>query len=339
MGIPIMAHPTTPAPAAVAAGVFAGVDTHSATHHAAVIDHLGRHLADAEFDATPAGYRELEAWLREHGRVAAVGVEGTGSYGAGLARHLTAAGLTVVEVDRPDRRTRRRLGKSDPIDAYAAAAAVASGRATGTPKTRDGAVEAIRMLRTARTSAVKARTQATNQIKALLITAPEQVRAAAAGLGRAALVEHLARLRPGTDLTDPATAAKAALRTLARRRQHLHAEVRDLDAQIKALVQHTAPALLDLAGVGPETASQLLATAGDNPERLRSAASFAALCGAAPVPASSGKTRRHRLSRGGDRQANRALHTIALTRMSHDPRTRAYVQRRTTEGRPRWFIR
>jgi transposase len=312
--------------------VFAGVDTHSRTHHAALIDRLGRQLADAEFPATAAGHRDLEAWLRAAGTVAAVGVEGTGSYGAGLARHLTAAGLTVIEVDRPDRKVRRRLGKSDPIDAYAAAAAVASGRATGTPKTGDGPVEAIRMLRVARTSAVKARTQAINQIKTLLVTAPETVRAAATGLGRAALIEHLARLRPGTDLADPAAAAKASLRTLARRWQHLDAEARELDTHIHTLVKQTAPALLDLVGVGTETASQLLVTAGDNPARLRSAASFAALCGAAPVPASSGRTHRHRLSRGGDRQANRALHTIVLTRMSHDERTRAYVTRRTTEG-------
>lgn len=323
----IMAHPQH-APVEV----FAGVDTHSRTHHAAVIDRLGRQLADAEFPATPAGYRDLEAWLRARGLVVAVGVEGTGSYGAGLARHLTRSGLTVIEVDRPDRRVRRRLGKSDPIDAYAAAAAVASGRAAGTPKTGDGTVEAIRMLRVARTSAVKARTCAINQITTLLVTAPETVRSAAAGLRRAALIGHLARLRPGTDLADPVHAAKASLRILARRWQHLDAEVRELDGQIHTLVKHTAPALLDLPGVGTETASQLLVTAGDNPERLRSAASFAALCGAAPVPASSGKTRRHRLCRGGDRQANRALHTIALTRMSHDPRTRTYVQRRTTEG-------
>jgi transposase len=268
----------------------------------------------------------------------AVGVEGTGSYGAGLARHLRATGLTVIEVDRPDRKARRAKGKSDPIDAYAAAAAVASGRATGVPKTRDGAVEAIRALRVARSSAVKARTQTINQIKALLITAPEQIRTATQDLDRAALIGHLARLHPGTDPTDPGTAdaadaaVKTALRILAGRHRHLSGEIHELDQQIKALVTHRAPELLAVYGAGPETASQLLVTAGDNPERLRSPASFAALCGVAPIPASSGNTRRHRLSRGGDRQANRALHRIALTRMSHDPRTRAYVARRTTEG-------
>jgi transposase len=314
--------------------LFGGVDTHSHTHHGAVVDQLGRHLADAEFPATAAGYRDLEAWLRGHrrGQIASVGVEGTGSYGAGLARHLAAAGLAVIEVDRPDRKMRRNKGKSDPIDAYAAATAVASGRAAGTPKTRDGHVEAIRTLRVARSSAVKTRTQAINQIRALLVTAPEQVRAAATDLGRAALVDKLAKMRPGTQLSDPVNAVKTALRTLARRYLAVDAEARELDTAIAALIAESTPALLDVYGVGPETASQLLVTAGDNPHRLRSAASFAALCGVAPVPASSGKTRRHRLCRGGDRQANRALHAIALTRMSHDPRTQAYIERRTTEG-------
>ena len=312
--------------------VYAGVDTHSRTHHAAVIDRLGRHLADAEFPATAAGYRQLEAWLHSFGNVLAVGVEGTGSYGAGLARHLTGAGMTVIEVDRPDRRTRRSKGKSDPIDAYAAATAVASGRASGTPKTLDGAVEAIRALRVARTSAVSSRTKAINQIRALLITAPEQIRAAVAHASTAVLIDKLSKLRPGANLSDQVNAFKLSLRTLARRYQALDAEAATLQAAIAALVTDHAPELLQLHGVGVETASQLLVTAGDNPQRLRSAASFAALCGVAPVPASSGKTQRHRLCRGGDRQANRALHIIALTRMSHDPRTHAYVQRRTAEG-------
>ncbi|WP_194922284.1 IS110 family transposase [Catenulispora rubra] len=312
--------------------LFGGVDTHSRTHHAAVIDRLGRHLADAEFPATAAGYRDLHRWLRSHGDLVAIGVEGTGSYGAGLARHLTAAGGIVVEVDRPDRRARRNKGKSDPIDAYAAATAVACGQATGTPKTRCGQVEAIRALRVARTSAVKSRTQAINQIRALLVTAPEQVRGAVADLGTAAVIDKLSKLRPGADLSDPANAVKTALRVLARRYLALDAEACTLQTAIAALVTAYAPALLQVYGAGVETASQLLVTAGDNPQRLRSAASFAALCGVAPVPASSGKTHRHRLCRGGDRQANRALHAIALTRMSHDPRTRAYVARRTAEG-------
>ncbi|MCY9782352.1 IS110 family transposase [Nocardiopsis sp. EMB25] len=312
--------------------VTAGVDTHHDTHHAAVIDHLGRHLADKEFDATGTGYQQLLTWLDSFGPLAAIGVEGTGSYGAELARTLTRTGLRVVEVDRPDRKTRRSKGKSDPIDAYAAAQAVASGRASGTPKTRDGAVESIRALRVARRSAVKARTQALNQLHQLLVTAPEQLRSTLRGLSPKALVQACARLRPGPDLADPTQATKAALRRLAKRIGALDEEITELDTHLKPLTTQTAPGLLNLKGVGPEVAGQLLATAGDNPDRLRSEAAFAHLCGAAPIPASSGRRDRHRLNRGGDRAANHALHTIVLTRMSCDGRTRAYVERRTRDG-------
>jgi transposase len=310
-----------------------GVDTHGRTHHAAVIDaHLGRHLADREFAATTAGYRELAAWMSAHGRILAVGVEGTGAYGAGLARHLAEAGLTVVEVDRPDRKTRRAKGKSDPIDAYAAASAVAAGRAEGSPKTRTGTVEAIRALRVARSSAVKARTQAINQIRNLLVTSPGALREQLAGLPRAKLIPALARLRPGTDPAIPLGATKAALRHLARRHQNLDQEIAELDAQILPLVRAANPVLLEIFGLGPETAGQLLTTAGDNPERLHSEAAFAHLCGVAPKPASSGRTQRHRLNRGGDRQANAALYHAAIVAMCHHQPTRDYIARRTAEG-------
>lgn len=312
--------------------VTGGVDTHGLTHHAAVVDPVGRHLADREFPTTIAGYRALLDWVRSHGTVTAVGVEGTGAYGAELARVLTAAGITVIEVDRPDRATRRAKGKSDPIDAYAAATAVLSGRATGTPKSRDGVVEAVRVLRIARRSAVKARTQTVNQIRGLLVSAPAAVRERVAGLDRAALVATLARARPGRDLADPSTATLTALRRLARRHRALDTEIAELDAGIGPLAHQAAPALTELFGVGPETAGQLLVSAGDNPERMRSEAAFAHLAGVAPIPASSGRVHRHRLNRGGDRAANNALHTIALVRMRHDPRTRAYVQRRTRQG-------
>lgn len=312
--------------------VTGGVDTHGHTHHAAVIDQIGRHLADREFPATAVGYRDLLAWMGSHGQLVAVGVEGTGAYGAELARVLAAAGTTVVDVDRPDRKTRRMKGKSDPIDAYAAATAVASGRATGSPKSRTGTVEAIRVLRVARRSAVKARTQAMNQIRGLLVSAPAGLREQVADHSRAELVRTLARLRPGDDLSAPPAATKAALRRLARRHQSLDEEITELDAQITPLVRQAAPQLLDLFGVGPETAGQLLTSAGDNPGRMHSEAAFAHLAGAAPIPASSGRTHRHRLNRGGDRAANNALHTIVLVRMRHDQRTRTYVERRTTEG-------
>ncbi|MFB7950564.1 IS110 family transposase [Kitasatospora phosalacinea] len=312
--------------------VTGGVDTHGETHHAAVIDRIGRHLADREFPATGPGYRQLLSWLSSFGAIAAVGVEGTGAYGAELARTLRRAGLSVVEVDRPDRKTRRMKGKSDPIDAYAAARAVASGRAGGTPKTRDGIVEAIRTLRVVRRSAVKSRTQAINQARQLLVTAPETLRAQLRGLSTTALARACAGLRPNGDLADPAQAVKGALRRLGKRIAALTDEADELDAQLKKLTAQAAPDLLALQGVGPDVAGQLLATAGDNPGRVHSEAAFAHLCGVAPIPASSGRRDRHRLNRGGDRAANHALHTIVLCRMRHDPRTRTYVERRTTEG-------
>jgi transposase len=311
--------------------VIGGVDTHGHTHHAAVIDKLGRHLADKEFETTGAGYRELETWLRSHGTVVAVGVEGTGAYGAELARTLAQAGLRIIEVDRPDRRTRRKQGKADPIDAYAAATAVTAGRATGTPKTRAGIVEAIRALRVPHRSAVKARTQAINQARQLLVTAPEAVRAALRDRSPADLARACARLRPA-GLSDPTGATKAALRRLGRRILVLSEEIDELTTALADLTARAAPDLIALKGVGPDVAGQLLATAGDNPDRLRSEAAFAHLCGAAPIPASSGRKDRNRLNRGGDRAANHALHTIVLCRMRWDPRTRAYVARRTEQG-------
>lgn len=259
-------------------------------------------------------------------------MEGTGAYGAELARFLTTNGITVVEVDRPDRRARRAHGKSDPIDAYAAATAVLSGRASGTPKSRDGIVEAIRALRVVRKSAVKARTQTINQIRALMVTAPSALRDKLRGLPTGPLIDTLARTRPVGDLADPSCAAKTALRRLARRYQALEQEIKEADADLAPLVARAAPSLVALPGVGTETAGQLLITAGDNPDRLRSEASFAHLCAAAPVPASSGRTNRHRINRGGDRHANSALYTIVLVRMRYDQRTRDYVARRTAEG-------
>ncbi|MFG2825859.1 IS110 family transposase [Kitasatospora sp. NPDC048365] len=312
--------------------VVGGVDTHTDFHQAAAIDSIGRHLATESFPTTPDGYSRLLAWLRSHGDLMAVGVEGTGAYGAELARHLRANQVTVVDVDRPDRRARRTNGKSDPVDAYAAATAVLSGRAGGTPKTRDGVVEAIRSLRVVRSSAVKSRTQTINQIRTLIVTAPGEVREKLRDLPTSELIRTLARSRPVGDPSDPARAARTALRRLARRYQYLTEEVSEADAELRPLVAQTAPDLVALPGVGTETAAQLLITAGDNPDRLRSEASFAHLCAAAPIPASSGRTHRHRLNRGGDRQANRALHTIALVRMRYDSRTKDYVIKRTAEG-------
>lgn len=313
--------------------VVAGVDTHADTHHAAVLLLNGGRLADAQFPASATGYAQLTEWLRSFGRVHAVGVEGTGSYGAGLARHLHAAGITVIEVNRPDRRARRLVGKSDPLDAYAAAEAVLAGRATAIPKLGTGIVEAIRALHRTRASAVKARTAAINELRALLVTAPAAVRDQLRELSATALVNTCARLRPDHQrLTDPEQATKQALRRLAARHRALSEEITELHSQLSALLTHACPALLATFGVGVETAAQLLITIGDNPDRIGSEAAFAALCGVAPIPASSGKTRKHRLSRGGDRQANRALHIITLARLRNCPHTRAYAARRTTDG-------
>lgn len=316
--------------------ITGGVDTHRDTHHGAVVDQVGRHLADAEFPATPAGYRQLLRWLSQHGAIGQVGVEGTGAYGAGLARFLRANNVAVVEVDRPDRKGRRTHGKSDPIDAYAAATAALNGTASSTPKTRDGRVEAIRALRVVRRGAVKARTQAMNQLKGLIVTAPAELREALRGLPTAGLIATCARLRPNvdgsSDVAVTSAPTKSALRHLARRYQQLSQEIAELDAELHPLVRAAAPALLELPGIGPEVAGQLLASAGDNPGRLRSESAFAHLCGVAPLPASSGRTDRHRLNRGGDRAANNALHTVVLTRLRHDSRTRDYVTRRTGQG-------
>lgn len=312
--------------------VVGGVDTHKGTHHAAVVLMSGARVADAAFPATVEGYQRLLGWLRGFGRVYAVGVEGTGSYGAGLARHLHRQGVRVVEVNRPDRRERRSRGKSDPVDAYAAADAVLAGRARAVPKLGDGAVEAIRVLHRTRAGAVKARTAAVNELRAVLITAPAELRERLAGRPTAALINACARLRPHRQASDPHTATALALRHLAGRYQALTSEIHALDKQLHQLIHTTRPDLLALHGVGPETAAQLLITCGDNPDRLHTDAAFAALTGTAPLPASSGTTTRHRLNRGGDRQANRALHTIVTTRLRSCPTTRAYAARRTSEG-------
>jgi transposase len=312
--------------------IAGGVDTHCGTHHAAVVLMNGRRLADAEFPATAAGYADLMAWMRSFGRLHAVGVEGTGSYGAGLTRHLRGQQVRVVEVNRPDRRQRRAKGKSDPLDAYAAAEAVLAGRATTVPKAGDGIVESIRALHLVRAGAIKARTACINEMKALLVTAPAELREQLPARSAASLAQACARLQPHRDLAHPAGGVTAALRRLAARYHVLTAEITDADAELAVLVKQARPDLVAIRGVGVETAAQLLSSCGDNPDRLHSEAAFASLCGVSPVPASSGKTKRHRLNRGGDRQTNRALYMIAITRMGHDANTRAYVARRTAEG-------
>src|SRR6266540_2714020 len=263
-------------------GVVVGVDTHADIHVAVVLSSLGARLGSTVVATTPPGFGRLLGWARRFGPVRAFDVEGTGSYGAAVARHLRAVGHTVVEVDRPDRRTRRLQGKSDPVDAEAAARAVLAGTASGCPKAGDGRVEMIRSLRVVRRSAMKARTQATNQLQALVLTSPEELRASLRGLSLQGLVQVAARFRPGP-LLSPTAAAKLALRHLARRHAALSAAIVKLDRDLALVVSQAAPALLALPGVGTDVAGALLVAAGDNPERLSSEAAFARLCGVAPL--------------------------------------------------------
>jgi len=313
--------------------VVGGVDCHAEVHHAAALDGTGRRLGEQAFPATRPGYERLLAWLRGFGSVTAVGVESTGSYGAGLTRFLLQAGVRVVEINQPHTHLRHRRGKTDAIDAEAAARKVLSGEATAVPKETTGAVEAIRQLRLTRRSAVKARAVSLRQLGDLIVTAPADLRerlSCKTLQGQAAIC---ARFRPDRQrLTDPAQAAKLALRTLARRIAALDAEIAQLDEHLERLVRVVAPRTIALLGIGPQHAGQLLVTAGQNITRLQGEAAFAHLCGVDPIPASSGKTTRHRLNPGGDRAANSALHMIAIVRLRYCARTQKYVTRRIAEG-------
>ena len=314
--------------------VVLGVDTHKDLHAAAVISPLGVLLSSEMFPATAAGYQALLAWAGRFGTLRWAGVECTGSYGAALARHLRAAGIQVIEVNQPDKAIRRRRGKTDTLDAESAARAVLSGRASATAKAGDGPVEMLRMFKLAKASAIKARTQTINQLKAVLVAADPQLRETLAGLSNLLLIRRCTQLEIDTPC-DTTSAAAYTLRLLARRIEQLTSEIRDLEHQITAVVTSHTPTLLTRHGIGPDNAAALLIAAGDNPDRLRSEASFAALCGVNPLEASSGRTSRRRLNRGGDRQANAALYRIALSRLRWDPRTRDYLTRRITEGKTR----
>jgi transposase len=313
--------------------VVGGVDTHKDVHVAAVIDAQGKILGTSEFETTAGGYRGLLAWMRSFGELVKIGVEGSGSYGAGLTRYLTGAGVEALEVNRPNRQTRRLRGKSDTVDAEAAARAALSGEARVTPKAQDGIVESIRALRVAFVSARRSRARVINQIGDLLVSAPGALRDALEALSTSERVERCARFRAGGDPADPVEGTKRALRAMARRYEALSAEMEDLGETLNELTARANPALCGARGVGPDVAAILLITAGDNPERLTSESSFAALCGVAPVQASSGKTVRHRLNRAGNRQANHALWRIAMVRLTCDPKSKAYLARRIAEGK------
>jgi transposase len=313
--------------------IVGGVDTHKDLHVAAVVDDLDRVLDTQSFATTRQGYRMMLAWMRSFGELRRVGIESTGSYGAGLLRYMQSADVEVLEVTTPDRHDRRKRGKNDDLDAANAAHAAFAGQRTVTPRSRNGMVESLRVLKACRKSAVNARRIALQMIQNTIIAAPDRLRDQLRSMTRMQLIRTLAAWRP--DLTayrDLEAAYRISLKSLARRYLELHDEIADFDVMIAAIVQELAPELIARKSIGHNSAAQLLLTAGDNPERLKSEASFAALCGVSPVPASSGKTVRHRLNRGGDRAANSALHIIAIGRLRTDERTKTYVARRVAEG-------
>ncbi|WP_151770089.1 IS110 family transposase [Streptomyces abyssomicinicus] len=319
--------------------VVLGVDTHRDAHVAAVLSPVGELLGTEVFPATAAGYRDLLKWARRLGRVRRAGVEGTGSFGAALSRYLLAQGVEVLDVNRPDRTDRRRRGKTDPLDAQNAARSVLSCRARARAKSGDGPVEVARLYKLAKASAVKARTQAINQLKAVLVSADPNLREELAGLKNAELFRICARLADdqaeagGEEAVLQAT--RVTLSLLAQRIEQLTQQIQELQHRMARVVECHFPHLLTVVGIGPDTAVTLLITVGDNPERLGSDASFAALCGVSPVERSSGSRQYRRLNRGGDRQANAALHRIVQTRLRVDPRTQDYFERRTKEGKTR----
>lgn len=313
--------------------LVAGVDTHTDTHTLAILTAMGGTVLTATFSADAGGYAELIDHMQAAGEVAVVGVEGTNSYGAGLARALTAAGYQVHEVLRPARRVRRMHGKSDPIDAVEAARSVLAADGVSGAKDTTTVAESLRFLLVARARLVSAATALGNSLLSLLLTAPEPTRAKYRGLATTTLVAKLAAARPGTDLQDPGIAAVQAMRTMARAHQDASAKAEQLKEQMHQLLQAHYPQLLAIYGAGAVSAAQLAVTAGGNPHRIRNEAAFANLCGVAPIPASSGRTNRHRLNRGGDRRGNSALYRIALSRAQHDPRTREYIDRRRGQGK------
>lgn len=314
--------------------VILGVDTHLDLHVGAVISSTGKLLGTLSASTDHKGYLQLLTWAKSFGYLRRAGVEGTGTYGAGLTRVLRDHDINVSEVNRPDRAKRRLQGKSDPTDAESAARAVLSGTATAIPKTQSGAAEAMRAVSVARRSAVKAKTQAINQLRALLISSPQDVRERLWSVKPAECIERCVRLR-SLGATTILQTLTMTLRLMAKRWLALAEEIKELDAMLEKLTSKHAKRLREQFGIGPQTAAILVAVAGDNPERLKNEAALAALCGVSPLQASSGKTTRHRLNRGGDRTANNALWTIALVRMRSDPRTRAYVDRRSAQGMSR----
>lgn len=313
--------------------VVGGVDTHKDLHVASIVDERDEVLGTQSFATTRQGHRQMVQWMQSFGHIARIGVECTGTYGAGLLRHLQAAGIEVLEVTSPDKQDRRRRGKDDDLDAQNAAHAAFARRRTVTPKNRDGMIESLRVLKVCRKTAIAARKVALQLIQNTIICALDELREPLQKMTRMQLIRTLGAWRPDlSDYRNVASAYRISLKSLGRRYLELHDEIADLDVMIGAIVEELAPNLLACNSIGKECAAQLLLTAGDNFDRIHSEASFAALCGASPVPTSSGKVTRHRLNRGGDRAANSALHIIAIGRLRTDPRSQAYVTRRVGEG-------
>ncbi len=316
--------------------IVVGVDTHRHVHVAVAVDAFGARLEDRSFPADSGGYQALIDWAGELGRIEAFGIEGTGSYGVGLASAARRAGHRVIEVNRGDRRSRRANGKSDTLDAEAAARSVLSGQSSATPKSADGTAEMIRQIKIARDTAVKAKTSAIITLKQIVVNAPPELREELEPLGDKALMARCAGFRRTGAMNSTTASAKHTLRSLARRWLALRDEIADHDALLDALTAQAAPTLRDGFGIGPDVAAEMLIIFGDNPERIRSEAAFAKLCGACPIPASSGMTTgRHRLNRGGHRLANSALYRAVIVRMRFHEPTKSYVARRTAEGMPK----
>jgi transposase len=297
------------------------IDTHKEAHVAVALSRIGAQLDSRRVEATLAGYQRLLVWATALGRPV-FGVEGCGSYGAGLVRFLEAQGVAVYECERP-RRSERHRGKNDHIDAALAARRIVSGEGLSVPR-GGGQREQLRLLLVERRGAVRARTAAMNQLSSLVVTAPDPLRQRLASLSKKRLAEQSTRLRPGP-LGD-------VLRRIARRIERLSDEIAEVDRQLALLIAQIAPSLLAECGVGAVCAAQLIVSSGD-PQRMTSEAAFAALAGTTPVDASSGKQQRHRLNRGGDRQLNWALHVIALQRTRHHAQTRAYYQHLLDTGK------
>lgn len=315
------------------ATVVGGVDTHKELHVAAIVDQHNRVLGSEYFPTTRHGYKTMLKWMRTFGQLQRVGVECTGSYGAGLLRYLQRAEVEVLEVTAPDKTDRRKRGKDDTMDAENAAHAAFANIRTVTPKSRDGMAESLRVIIVCRKSAVAARRISLQMIQMNIVSAPDELREVLRKMTRMQLIRTLAAWRPDvTDYRNVTSAYRIAFKSLARRYLELHDEIADLDVMIASIVDELAPELIAKNSIGYQSASQLLITAGDNPSRLKSEASFAALCGASPIPASSGQTNRHRLNRGGDRAANSALHIIAIGRLRTEQRTRDYMEKRQADG-------